>query len=130
VNEKEFAHWLEGCSTEQIDSIRSLRNLIRTNTRGLEETINQGKWLHNYIFYSVDSKMVYAVAPKGKTLTTFHMMPYYGSEELQLKYQSELEPFMTGKSCLTFKNFTDLPYKSLTAIVKKGTKNFLEHTRS
>ena len=126
MNNIEFSAWLESCSNQQAKAIRAVRKLIKENTSNLDETINQGKWLHGYIFYSKDSRMIFALAPKGTTKTTLHMMPFYGSKELQLRHQNALAPFLTGKSCIAFTNFSELPIEDLLNIVKEGTKVFLD----
>ena len=126
MNNLEFSTWLVACSDQQAKAIRALRKLIKENTNNLEETVNQGKWLHGYIFYSHQSQMIFALAPRGTTKTTLHMMPFYGSKELQLRHQNALAPFLTGKSCIEFKDFSELPLENLQNIVKEGTKKFLD----
>ena len=126
MNEGEFSNWLIGCSPEQELSLRALRTLVKENTEELSEEVNLGKWLAGYIFYSKGSRMLFAMAPQGKAKVTFHMMPYYGSPQLQLRYQGELKLFLTGKSCIAFKNFSDLPRSALVAIVREGSKGFLK----
>ena len=126
MNDVDFTAWLTTCGNRQVKAISSMRKLIKENTNNLEETVNQGKWLHGYIFYSHQSQMIFALAPRGTTKTTLHMMPFYGSKELQLRHQNALAPFLTGKSCIAFKDFSELPLENLQNIVKEGTKKFLD----
>lgn len=126
VTDVEFEHWVAAYSDGQIRSLRSLRTLILKHTVGLGESINSGKWLTNYLFYSANSKMVYAIGPIGKSKTTLHMMPYYGSEVLQQKHGEALSPFLTGKSCIAFLDFSDLPINTLKSIFEVGTPAFLK----
>ena len=121
-----LSQWLKDCSAQQRETLIEARAFIKSNTEGLSEEINTGKWLKGYLFFSFNSTMVFALAPQGKLATTLHMMPFYGSPELQNKHRSALEPFLTGKSCIAFKRFSDLPQESLLNIVKEGTKAFLE----
>ena len=126
MNEGEFSSWLAGCSPEQELSLRALRALVKENSEELSEDVNSGKWLAGYIFYSKGSRMLFAMSPQGKARVTFHMMPYYGSPQLQLRYQGDLKPFLTGKSCIAFKNFSELPRSALVAIVREGSAGFLK----
>ena len=120
--ESEFDAWLATASFDQTTSIRQLRRLILENSRGLQESINRGKWLAGYIFYSHNSKMIYAIGAKKGKKVSFHMMPYYGSPTLQAKYGKALEKFQSGKSCIEFVNFSDLPESALVAIIRSGTE--------
>ncbi len=128
--EDEFSLWLQNCSEQQAATIRSVRAFIKINTENLEESVNEGKWLNRYIIYSKNSKMIFAMAPKGKAHVTLHLMPYYGSSQLRLRHQLALAPFLSGKSSIAFKNFEDLPYENLLNIVREGTKAFLEQNES
>ena len=121
-----LSEWLEKTSAQQRESLIEAHAFIVSNTEGLSEEINTGKWLTGYLFFSANSTMVFALAPQGESSTTLHMMPYYGSTELQNKHQSALKPFLTGKSCIAFERFSDLPRESMLNIVKDGTKVFLE----
>ncbi len=121
MKDADFDLWLQGLSEDQVESLRNLRFLILEHTHGLQESVNKGKWLTNYVFYASQSGMVYAIGPKGKTKTTLHMMPYYGSAELQERHRTALSPFLTGKSCITFRKFSDLPTSNLVNIFVVGT---------
>lgn len=125
MTDDEFDTWLKEFSRDQILSLSALRSLILKYTDELIESISEGKWLHGFVFYSIDSKMVYAIGPKGKSKTTLHMMPYYGSLVLQERHQAALSPFLSGKSCLAFQKYSDIPIDSLINILDEGTPTFL-----
>ena len=129
MTDEDFNLWLQAFSDDQIESLCSLRSLITKHARGLKESANDGKWLAGYIFYSNASRMVYAIGPKGKTKTTLHMMPFYGSTVLQERHREALSPFLTGKSCIAFEKFSDLPISNLADIFEVGTQAMAdEHT--
>ena len=134
MNDDEFEDFLEGCSEDQSDSLRELRLLIRANAEGLQETVNSGRWLNGSVFYTADGQMIYAIGPKGKTKTTLHMMPYYGSPFLQERHGEALATFLTGKSCIAFRRFSELPLDALTDIIGRGTPVMVamieEHARA
>ena len=121
MTDEEFAEHLVGCSDDQVDSLRALRRLISTNTQGLDEGVNDGRWRNGYVFYSADGQMIYAIGPKGKTKTTLHMMPYYGSPSLQELHGDALSSFLTGKSCIAFRKYSELPLGAVTDIICRGT---------
>jgi len=126
MQDEAFQRWCGEFSDVQIASLGNLRSLILENTQELDETINEGKWLNNCVFYSYKSKMVYGIGPKGKTKVTFHMLPYYMSSQLQEKHGPTLAPFLTGKSCIAFEDFTKLPITNLVDILKTGIPDFLK----
>lgn len=125
MTDDEFEGWLATFSMDQKISLHGLRALITKHTESLCEEINHGKWLTNYVFYTFESTMVYAIGPKGKSKTSLHMMPYYGSAALQEKYRPTLSPYLTGKSCIAFRNFNELPGSSVIGILEAGTPAFL-----
>ena len=89
----------------------------------MRPSINNGKWLTGFIVYAdASGDMVYAVGPRGDKKTSFHMMPYYSSKNLQEQHGPALKRFFTGKSCIEFTNYADLPGEALVAIVTGGAK--------
>ena len=121
MTDHEFEVYLSGLTADQRESLRALRSLIGRHASGLEETVNAGRWLNGLVFYSFAGQMVYAIGPKGSTKTTFHMMPFYGSPELQERHGAVLAPFLTGKSCIAFRRLADLPVYALEDILRTGT---------
>ena len=121
MDDGEFEEYLAPCGDDQVAGLRFLRDLVQTHGGGLDESVNTGRWLEGFVFYSTAGQMVYAMGPKGKSKTTFHMMPFYGSTALQERHGPALAPFLTGKSCIAFRNVTELPTDALVDIVARGT---------
>jgi hypothetical protein len=121
MTDEDFDLWFQAFSEDQIKSLRSLRFLIMEHTNGLQESVNDGKWLTGFVFYSIGSSMIYAIGLKGKLKTTLHMMPFYGSAELQERHGTALSSFLTGKSCIAFRKYSDLPISNLVDIFELGT---------
>jgi hypothetical protein len=106
-------------------NVLEIRNLIKKYAPGLTEKVSDGKWLKGLIVYSTtEGHFVYALGPRSRGKTTFHMMPYYGSPALQKKYGSALKKFLSGESCIMFKHVGDLPLTALKEIIGSGTKNY------
>lgn len=122
MTDEEFEGFLVGCSDDQVNSLRGLRSLIDQNSAGLDEGVNTGRWLNGYVFYSAHGQMIYAIGPKGKSKTTLHMMPYYGSPVLQERHGEALSTFLSGKSCIAFHGYSELPLDALTDIICRGTQ--------
>jgi hypothetical protein len=61
--------------------------------------------------------MIFALGPKTKGRSVFHMMPLYGSVDLQARHTATLKPWLTGKSCITFRRVGDVPFEALEDIV-------------
>ena len=126
MTDEEFDDYLVEFTDDQIDSLRHLRLLIGQNADGLNEHVNTGRWLTGFVFYAALGQMIFAIGPRGKTKTTFHMMPYYGSPALQERHRDALSPFLTGKSCIAFRKYSDLPHDALSDIVRRGTPVMIE----
>ncbi len=121
MTDDEFAAWLDGRSDDQVTAMRWLRRIVVDHSGGLDEYVNTGRWLEGFVFYGMHDQMVFAIGPKGKTKTTFHMMPYYGSPVLRERHGPVLAPFVTGKSCIAFGRVGDVPREALTDIVGRRT---------
>ncbi len=114
--------YLKLLSAEQSGSIMAIRALLSTNAPTLVEQVDEGKWFKGLLTYTLPSgQFAFALGPRASGFTTFHMMPYYGSKELQERHGPTLKKFLSGKSCIKFKNYTDLPEECLVDIITKGT---------
>ncbi len=112
-----FDAYLEPLTAEQSTAIRGVRELIQELAPGLVEAIDDGKWFRGLLTYhTADRIFAYALGPRSGR-TTFHMMPFYGSGELQSRHGAALKPFLTGKSCIRFRTVEELPLAALRDIV-------------
>ena len=126
VQPAELGAYVADLHEDQAAAVLGLHALVTAAAPDLGVAVNDGKWLRGLIFFSAGPNMVYAVGPKGTTKTVFHMMPFYGSPVLQERHGPALAPFLTGKSCITFRRFDDLPAEALTDIVGRGTPVFVQ----
>lgn len=101
---------------------------IRTYAHSLEEQPGNSKWTTgNRIFSYAEDKpgiYVYMIGALKNGKVTWHMMPMYGLEEMRDKWSKRLRPFVSGKSCIQFRKFDDLPIDATTDIVSNGTDLF------
>ena len=117
--------YLSELEPQQKANVLEIRKLIQKYAPGLTEKVSDGKWLKGLIVYTTtEGYFVYALGPRSRGKTTFHMMPYYGSPVLQKRYGSSLKEFMSGKSCILFKQVDDLPHAALKEIIGSGTKKY------
>jgi hypothetical protein len=116
----EFDRHVADLSPDQASALREIRAVMAAHAPFLDESVNEGRWLNGLVFYSVVGTMVFAMGPRGKSKTVFHMMPYYGSPVLQERHAGDLSPFLTGKSCIAFRRYEDLPDGVLADIVASG----------
>lgn len=123
LTEEVFATYLAPLTPLQAEGVWELKKLINKYAPNLEEQIDNGKWYKGLITYKTpDGNFVYAVGPRTGGFTTFHMMPYYASGDLQTHYGAELKKFLSGKSCIQFKQFSDIPKEALVDIIKQGPR--------
>src|SRR5579863_6637243 len=105
-----FQEYLNPLTPSQREAVTQMRKLIFEICPDLVEEIDQGKWFGGLLVYKTpDDIFAYALGPRGAGSTTFHMMLYYSSSELQKRHGAALKKFLTGKSCIRFQNFADLP---------------------
>jgi hypothetical protein len=76
------------------------------------------------VYSTIEGHFVYALGPRSRGKITFHMMPYYSSPALQKKYGPSLKKFLSGKSCILFKQVDDLPLTAIKEIIGSGTKKY------
>ena len=118
LSDEALADYLATCTQEQSGSITEVRSLILDHCPDLVEVVDEGKWFGGLLTYSTNERMfLYALGPRSGGFTTFHMMPYYGSPALKERHEGVLKGFLTGKSCIKFKRFSDVPEASIRDIL-------------
>lgn len=119
---------LSNADEHQQAQIDKIVDLVTKLAPDLELIPGNSKWSEgNLVFrYPGSDDGVYAfmlgALKNGKT--TFHMMPYYGLPDMRAKYDEVFKPFISGKSCINFKNYDDLPLNALEDVVENGTPAF------
>ena len=118
--------FLTSASPGQQVIVRTLREIITRRAGGLAERVNTGKHLTGYLFYEgPGDQMVFAIGLTAARTVTLHLMPYYGSRELQDRHGAVLGPFQVGKSCLRFADPAELPADAIGAVAD-ATPGYLE----
>ena len=118
--------FLTSASPGQQAIVRTLREIIKHRAGDLAERVNAGKHLTGYLFYEGPAdQMVFAIGLTAARTVTLHLMPYYGSRELQDRYAAALGPFQVGKSCLRFADPAGLPTDAISAVAD-ATPRYLE----
>ncbi len=130
LSDSEWTTYLDPLDPAQRESVAAIRNLIAEAHLNLDEAVETGKWWTGLLVYSTVEKVpVFALGPLSGGFTTFHMMPYYGSAELQSRHGTALRKFLSGKSCIKFKSADQLPLDSLKDIIS-CTPKFAEMARA
>lgn len=115
-------------SPETLKEIEKTLQFIRQHSTDLTEKAGDSKWTqgHTVFAYADDEPGMYTfmVGALKSGAVTWHMMPMYGVSEMKEKWQESLSPFVSGKSCINFKRFSDLPTDAITDIVRHGTPLF------
>jgi len=115
-------------SSETLAEINKTLVFIREHTIGLVEKAGDTKWTQGQTVFSYsDNELhtyVYMIGALKSGKVTWHIMPYYAIEVLRNKWSQDLVPFISGKSCINFDKFDDLPIEALTNIVVDGTRQF------
>jgi len=123
LSDEQFEEYIAPLTADQSSSIRDIRALIMQYAPELVEKIDDGKWFGGLLTYdNPEGQFVFALGPRSKGLTTFHMMPFYGSKSLQELHAPSLKKFLSGKSCIKFSLASDLPKQSIIDIIDSGTK--------
>jgi len=118
LSDSEFENWLSTQKPLQAATSEALRSALIHGAPNLTEAVNSGRWLNEYIFYTVEpGTMVYALGTVGRESVAFHAMPWYGSSELRARYGAAMEPFIAGKSCFHFSDPDNLPHAALDGII-------------
>jgi hypothetical protein len=127
LTNKQFDQYLAPLTQPQAESITSIRALINQYDPGLSEQIDTGKWYGGLLVYrNSDESTVYALGPRANGKTTFHILPYYASSELQEKYGKVLAQYLSGKSCLLFAPVDELPIAALAEVISGGSKRLAQ----
>ena len=93
--------FLTSASPDQRAIVRTLRDIISRRAGDLAERVNKDKELTGYLlFEGPGDRLVFAIGLTAARTVTLHLMPYYGSRELQDRHGAALGPFQVGKSCL------------------------------
>lgn len=124
--------YLRPLTGDQAHAIRSIRALIFELNPRLVETVDEGKWFGGLLTYNTtDGMFVYALGPRTGGCTTFHMMAYYCSASLQERHAAALKRVLSGKSCIKFKRYADVPEDALRDIISSAPamKELLESYR-
>ncbi|MEN9645180.1 MAG: hypothetical protein RL238_1849 [Actinomycetota bacterium] len=111
--EAAIAEW----STPQQWRAREVRAAIAASGADLREWVNDGPWMTGYVYYGVGDDMVAAIGPTAKDSVSVHLMPFYGSPVLRERHAADLDPFVSGKSCLRFRPTDTFPAATVTGVV-------------
>ncbi len=115
---------------QQDETIDRVRAFIREHAPDLIETGGDSRWtVGNILFrYESDAPGMYAymVGPLKNGKVSWHLMPLYAVESIREKCSEPLKPFISGKSCIQFARFDDLPLETLRLLVTDGTPLFKE----
>jgi len=118
-------------NTDQQDTeIDRVRAFIREHAPYLIEAAGDSRWTEGKILFRFESDepgmYAYMVGPLKNGKISWHLMPLYAVESIRDQCEALLKPFVTGKSCIAFRSFDDLPLDTLTTVVRDGTPAFQE----
>jgi len=115
-------------SEATLSEIEACVRFIRKHAKDLIEMEGDSKWTKgNLIFretFDKEGMYTFMVGALASGKVTLHIMPLYAINEFKEKYKDSFAPFSSGKSCIQFKHFKDLPKKELEDIIKNGSKQF------
>ncbi|MDR3690234.1 MAG: DUF1801 domain-containing protein [Fimbriimonas sp.] len=118
LTDEGYRQYQSQCTEEQAANIDAIRNLIMQVCPDVVEVVDEGKWFGGLLTYTMPGGMfMFALGPRSGGFTTFHMMAFYGSAKLRERNEAPLKKFLTGKSCIKFKNYADLPEASIHDII-------------
>lgn len=114
----------------QATEIDRVRAFIHEHAPDLIETAGDSRWTEGKILFRFESDepgmYAYMIGPLKNGKVSWHIMPLYAVESIRDACEAALKPFVTGKSCIAFKTFDDLPVDALTTLVRDGTPLFRE----
>ena len=115
-------------NSDTLHEISLVLNFIRKHAPELIEKEGDSKWTsgHRVFAFKDDEPGMYTfmVGALKSGKVTWHIMPMYGVAEMKNRWSQVLSPFVSGKSCIQFKSFNELPLEALEDIVSNGTVLF------
>lgn len=118
LTDEQIDIYLAPLTPEQATNIRAVRAMILEQNLAWEEEIDEGKWFGGLLVYYVDQRIyAFALGPRSGGFTTLHMMAYYGSAVLNERHGAALKKFASGKSCIKFKDFSQVPQDAIRDII-------------
>ncbi len=118
LSTQQLNEYLAPLTANQVEAITKLRSLILEYNPTLQESIDTGKWFGGMLTYTTPTSMfVYALGPRKNDHTAFHMMPYYASPDLQQKHGQALKKILSGKSCIKFARYDEIPLDAIRDIL-------------
>jgi hypothetical protein len=113
---------------ETLLEIENTLQFIRQHSIDLVEKEGDSKWTQGHTVFAFDDDdpgmYTFMVGALKNGAVTWHMMPMYGVSEMKEKWTESLAPYVSGKSCINFKRFSELPQEALRNIVSNGTPLF------
>ena len=101
---------------------------IRKHAPDLIEVEGDSKWTKGNVIFREDfdkpGMYTFMLGALANGKVTLHLMPLYGIKSLKDKYTTEFKSVSSGKSCIAFKYFNDLPLSALQDIIENGSKQF------
>ena len=126
LSDAEWSTYASTLEPAQQACVSTVRQWIFESELNLSEEVETGKWWTGLLVYSSAEKIpVFALGPLSGGYTTLHMMPFYGSTELQARHGAALKKLLSGKSCIKFKSASDLPSDAIKDIIA-CTPKFVE----
>lgn len=120
-------------SAETLAEVDKTLQFIRKYAPELTEQAGTSKWTDGHtVFFdpaTTPDQFVFMVGALKNGKVTWHLMPMYGVPELKERWTEALKPFASGKSCIHFRQFNELPQDALQDIVKHGAPRFSEIVR-
>lgn len=121
----EFRNSPSESTLAEIDKVRAF---IHKHAPQLTEQPGSTKWTDGHCVFVDNSETadqyIFMVGALKNGKVTWHMMPLYGLPEIQKRWADDIKPFVSGKSCIQFSKFDELPEPALMDIVKNGTPQF------
>lgn len=117
MQDADFQEYISPLTQAQQESIGAIRSLMAQAETDFSEEIETGKWWNGLLVYKASGVSVFALGPASGGTTTFHMMPYYCSAELQALHGQTFKPIQTGKSCIRVKSAQQIPVEAIRDVI-------------
>lgn len=115
-------------NADTLAEIEKTCQYIRDRAPQLSEQAGSSQWSDGHVVFvdpvSTPDQYIYMIGALKNGKVTWHMMPMYGVSEIKERWSDTLQPFVSGKSCIQFKAFDELPTDALDDIVRNGTPAF------